>query len=169
MGGGTGTWPNQYYPGGGGSTYIPGFRKKRNPQNEVGFTRYNRAIPPIEYENGPKLSSTQIDLTGIAAIKVLAAAHIIPDADLHQKGREEQGHVTVRYGLHTANAGDVAKLLDKQGPITFTLGKASYFAPQGKDYDVVKFDVTSPDLIRVNKLLGKLKNAVDQIVINLRQ
>jgi hypothetical protein len=79
----------------------------------------------------------------------------IPDADLANDGREDQPHVTVKFGLHTNNVADVRRVLAGEPPITVRLGKTSLFpAKEGAAYDVVKVDVDSPDLHRLNKKIA---------------
>ncbi len=90
----------------------------------------------------------------------LLAKDIAAD-DLHDKGREDEPHVTVRYGLHAnVRAADVSAMIGKQPPPKLFLGKVSCFpaSDTGKDYDVLKVDVKSPDLVKLNKMLGALPN-----------
>ncbi len=105
-------------------------------------------------------SSTQINLPEDVSSKIKAEAANIPDADLAEDGRETQPHVTVKYGLHTNDVEAVRKVLANEPPIEVTLGKTSLFdAKETKsDYDVVKADVDSPDLHRLNK---KIADAIE--------
>ena len=106
-----------------------------------------------------KFCSTQINLTGFPAIHVLGLGYEIPDEDLAKDGREAVAHVTVRYGLHDDDPEKAMKIISGFGPVKLTLGKVGFFpAGKDKDYDVVKIDVKSPDLIRLNRALGKLEN-----------
>lgn len=100
---------------------------------------------------GRKFSSTQVDLPSDAAALQKKAAAEIPSKELAEDGRESDAHITVKYGLHTENAADVQALLANEPPIRATIGKVSIFpAKEGADYDVVKMDVDSPDLHRLN-------------------
>ncbi|KKM21842.1 hypothetical protein LCGC14_1631420, partial [marine sediment metagenome] len=75
-------------------------------------------------------------------------------------GREDEIHVTIKYGLHTANAKDVKNVLKNFGSFAITLGNISRFAPPDKEYDVVKLEVESPELHKLHSLLGeKLENS----------
>lgn len=103
-----------------------------------------------------KFSSTQVDLPKAIVAKVKAAAAKIPASELAEDGREAQPHITVLYGLHSADPAEAAELLAGSGPVEATVGKISIF--KGKDADVVKLDVTSPDLARLNT---KLRNGVE--------
>lgn len=51
-------------------------------------------------EKAHKFSSTQFDLSPEASDKVKAIGARIPDVDLAADGREDNPHVTVKYGLH---------------------------------------------------------------------
>lgn len=68
-------------------------------------------------------------------------------------GREDDIHVTVKYGLHTTKAEDVRKIIEKEKPIQITLGKISLFEQDG--YEVVKIEVVSPGLHALNKKISK--------------
>ena len=112
------------------------------------------AEPPREF------SSTQIELPSGLASKITALAKTIPDSELGEDGREDKPHVTVKFGLHTDDVAEVRRVLVGEAPITVTLGKTSIFpAKDGADYDVVKIDIDSPDLHRLNaKIAGALDN-----------
>ena len=100
-------------------------------------------------------SSTQVDVTGrIAAImKNMAAA--IPDGDIGPDGREAESHITARWGLHFATpTKKMRDALKEFGPVKVMLGKTSLF--RNDDADVLKVEVKSPDLHRLNALLGRL-------------
>lgn len=112
--------------------------------------------PAPEKKPRKEFSSTQINLPEEIAAKVVAASKKIPEADLADDGRETEPHVTVKYGLHTNEAEHVRKLIENEPPIKAKLGKASVFpaTETGGTYDVVKLDVDSPDLHRINKLIS---------------
>ena len=104
-----------------------------------------------------KYSSTQIDLPPDIGEQVLALGAVIPDAALAADGREDKPHVTVLYGLHGVDAGKARRVLANEPPITVTFGKTSYFSNSESDSgDVLKVDVESDDLRRLNKRLAKL-------------
>jgi 2'-5' RNA ligase len=112
----------------------------------------------IEKENVDyDFSSVQVNLPEDIAEKIIKwTKENIPDNELYTKdlkyGREDEIHTTILYGLHTNNEKDIKKLVNKQNPISFTLGKISVFNTN-PDYDVVKIDVTGNDLHKLNKLL----------------
>lgn len=74
-------------------------------------------------------------------------------------GREDDIHVTVKYGLHTTKAGDVRKIIEKEKPIQITLGEISLFEQDG--YEVVKIEVLSPGLHALNKKISKNLKCTD--------
>ena len=69
-------------------------------------------------------------------------------------GREDDIHVTVKYGLHTADSRKADKVIREEGEFTVVTGKISRFVPKDKDYDVVKIEVESPELCSLHKLIG---------------
>jgi 2'-5' RNA ligase len=104
-----------------------------------------------------KFSSTQVNLSGPVAKEITRLAAKIPDQDLAADGREEEPHITVRYGLHGDDAEAVRKVIANEPPIKVKLGSTSIFpGKNGADYDVVKVDVDSPDLHRLNKMIAAL-------------
>lgn len=90
------------------------------------------------------------------AKKVLNLAARIPARDLAEDGRETEPHITVLFGLHTPDPATVRALLRDEPPITVTLGKTSFF-PNGESGsgDVLKVDVRSPSLRRLNKRIAE--------------
>lgn len=113
--------------------------------------------PPGEKHpvTGRKYTSTQVDLPPEFAKLQQQAAAQIPDSELSEDGRESNAHITVKYGLRTENPADVRDLLAGEGPIKAKVGKVSIFPASGdRNYDVVKMEVASPDLHRLNKKIA---------------
>jgi hypothetical protein len=98
-------------------------------------------------------SSTQANLPSRFSKQVKAIAARIPDDKLSADGRENEPHITVKYGLHTDDAAPVQELLAGEPPIKAKFGKASLF--QNEDADVLKVDIESPDLHRLNKKIAE--------------
>lgn len=69
---------------------------------------------------------------------------------------EDDPHITVRYGLHTQNPSDVKPLVEDYGRTYATVSGISLF--KNKEYDVLKLDILSQDLINLSKKLGSLAN-----------
>jgi 2'-5' RNA ligase len=115
-------------------------------------TMYGEPDTPKEEH---KFSSTQVNITGRAAQMMQKLAMQIPDSDLAEDGREHEQHITTKYGLHFQTPSQrLRNALVHFGPVTATLGKTSLF--HGDDADVLKIDVESPDLHRLNKLISRL-------------
>ncbi len=67
-------------------------------------------------------------------------------------GKENEPHVTVLYGFHDdkVNIEDIKKITDKiKIPIKVKLDGISIF--ENKDFDVLKFDISSDELVNLNK------------------
>jgi 2'-5' RNA ligase len=93
-------------------------------------------------------SSTQVDLPTPLAQGIITAGASIPDEQLADDGRETVPHITVKFGIHGEDPAEVQKLLAEEPPVTATLGKTSIFHTD--EADVLKVDVDSPDLHRLN-------------------
>jgi 2'-5' RNA ligase len=117
----------------------------------------------VEYAAGQQieLSSTQINLPESLADRVLAMAKKIDESDLHEYGREDEPHVTVKYGLHTKDHKDVMHVITGMPKIKIQLGKTSLF--KCDKYDVVKIDVLKPqsggDVLR--EMNRKISDSLD--------
>jgi len=106
-------------------------------------------------KKGYDYSSTQLNLPREAAVGINNLAAQIPDEHLAENGREENPHITVKYGLHGKPLKQVRALLADEGPITVKMGKTSHFpASESGNGDVVKVDIDSPDLHRLNKKIA---------------
>jgi 2'-5' RNA ligase len=68
-------------------------------------------------------------------------------------GREDEIHITVLYGIHTANSQQTEELSRKSGSIKVRLGKIEIFE-SGK-FDVVFIDVISEQLHELNNKFRK--------------
>jgi uncharacterized protein (TIGR02996 family) len=100
-----------------------------------------------------KFASTQINLPPKLAEKLYAIAAKIPDSDLADDGRDDESHITICWGLEDDKLEPIKELVEGFGPIKINLGKISLFHNKEKEFDVVKVDVDSPDLKRLNKLI----------------
>lgn len=83
----------------------------------------------------------------------------ISEKDLYYKenksGYETEPHITVLYGLHTTNADEIKELLKDEGKFDIKFGKVSKF--KNDDYDVLKIEVESDKLRKLNDKLKTLK------------
>jgi hypothetical protein len=112
-------------------------------------------VPRAAQDKPRDYSSTQVQLPSHIAKKLLAYGASIPDADLAADGREDDPHVTVKYGLHTEDVDDVSSLIPDFGPVELTLGETAFFS--NDEHDVLYVAVESPDLARLNKLVSTLE------------
>jgi 2'-5' RNA ligase len=115
-----------------------------------------RAVPPFDY------ASTQINLTGDVAAKMRAMANSIPADALHEKGREDTPHVTVKYGLHAdVEPRDVRNVLRQATPGKLRFGATAMFSTD--EYDVVYVAVESEELRALNAAITEgLPNTTTQ-------
>ena len=109
----------------------------------------------LETHNGYEYSSTQISATPQIAKQILLySKQEVKDSDLAADGREKNCHITVKYGLHTDNAKEVAAVLHGVQPIRYKLGAVSMFTTN-TDFNVLKVEIISPDLQRLNAKIKK--------------
>lgn len=122
-----------------------------SPETQQSSEKSKAPKPPREF------STTQVDFSKKYAKEIQDfGKKLIDEKDVLPDGREDKTHATVNFGLHTDSADDVRPIFDGEKPVTVTLGKTSIFpAKAGQDYDVVKIDVDSPDLHRLNKKIGE--------------
>jgi len=69
-------------------------------------------------------------------------------------GREDNIHITVLYGVHTGDAGDVSGLFTKEKEFDCTLGKIDLFTRNSK-FDVLVVSVECEDLDKLNRKMRK--------------
>lgn len=104
-------------------------------------------------------SSTQINLPDKDAKAIKDFGLKIPESEIYTDpsdpsfGREEQPHITVRYGMDTVDPKEIAPAFEGMGPIKAKMGKVSIF--EDDKYDVVKVDIESPGLHEANKKIGE--------------
>lgn len=109
-------------------------------------------------------SSVQFNMPQALAKEVIAwGKKNIDDDDLYtaekKYGREDEIHVTVKYGLHTSDVRKVRKIIDGFGDFEISLGNISRFCKKEKEYDVIKMDIESEKLSELHKMLGELDNS----------
>jgi hypothetical protein len=110
-------------------------------QQKTGFTEFAEG-EPHDY------STVMFVLPGEFAADVLALTDAIPDDELADKGREDQPHITVKYGLHTNDPEEVAVVVQESGPVRVLLGELAIFSAE--ECDVLKIDVRSAGLQALN-------------------
>ncbi len=121
-------------------------------EDAFGLREQNKPWNPVI---NAKFSSTQLDVTDPECLRRIRELQgRLDPADVIEL--ETEPHVTVRYGLHGQDPEVVQKLLTESGPIWMTIGRLSLF--QQPEHDVLKLDVESKGLERLNAELGKLPN-----------
>lgn len=100
-------------------------------------------------------SSTQVNIAEPLASKIRLFGAKISEKDLCQDEecpkREDQPHITVKYGLLTTKPSILEALLKPQKPVKATLQELSVF--ETPKYDVLKIGVESKDLHALNKVV----------------
>ena len=86
---------------------------------------------------------------------------LIPDKVLYIKdgefGREKECHVTIKYGFKPdLTEIEIRRILKEQKPFMIRLKSISQF--NNEEFDVIKFDVESPTLVRLNNMASKYPN-----------
>jgi len=82
----------------------------------------------------------------------------IDEEDLAGDGREDEAHITILYGLlPEVTVEDVKTLLLPLDQVYATLSQINSFTGN-PEYDVVKFEVSSPLLVEMNTILKTLPN-----------
>jgi phage gp29-like protein/2'-5' RNA ligase len=97
-------------------------------------------------------ASTQVNITGSVRTQVMAMAADIPDDALVAEGREDDPHVTVKYGIDPAvTIEELRPIIGPRAAGSLTLGPTAFFA--APDWDVVFLTVDSPDIVALNKAI----------------
>lgn len=99
-------------------------------------------------------ASTQFNVSKRIAELALDMNQYLQDEDLTENGRENEPHVTIRYGLDKDCVAEVLKRIIGIGPIQIRYGDVSLF--ERDDFDVVKVDVISDDIHHLNNAIKDL-------------
>ncbi len=140
---------------------ISGLPSHKNPKFERFKLPAKKDAENVQTEQKPprEFSTTQVDLTGDDAKEVLNLGRsLIKQDDLIEI--EDKPHATAAFGLETDNPKDVRSILSDVAPFEIKLGKVSIF-DTNPDFDVVKIEVDSPELIAVNKLIKQRTKVTD--------
>jgi len=112
-------------------------------------------------EQKREFSCVQLEAPKETADKVLEFSKSISDDEIYVDpkdpsfGREEEPHVTLKFGLHTDESKDLEPVLKGEKVLTAKLGKTDIFASkEGAPYDVVYVTIESEDLKRLNKKIS---------------
>jgi 2'-5' RNA ligase len=106
--------------------------------------------------------STQVDLPGTLAERVLGWSQIIPEIELYNNeeneyGKENDAHITVLYGIKDEDP-KIKSIIQSFKPFDIRLGIVTAFR-DSKDYDVLKVGIESPVLHKMHYMLeANIKN-----------
>ena len=114
--------------------------------------RLAEAITLLEGKH--KLGCALLHLPDDLATKIHNLSAEIADKDLTDKGIEDEPHTTALYGFTDDDPAAIKKLIKGFGEIEIEIGECSLF--ENDDADVIKFEVKSQKLHKLNKLLATL-------------
>ena len=117
------------------------------------------AIRTVLVESKHDFGNIQLRAQEPLRSKILSYIADIPDDALAEKGREDKPHITIKYGIHTADTNQIKTAISSFKPFSVTLGKISQF--ENDKYDVLKVDVTGADLHKFHKLISKELECTD--------
>jgi len=105
-------------------------------------------------------SSVQVTIEDALRKQLLRESMRIRSADLYREkpgyGREDDPHVTVKYGIHSTYPTEIKPYLREVDKITIKLGKVSLFSNPDSDYEVVKIDIIDKGGLRkLNRLISE--------------
>lgn len=131
-----------------------GVKSLKKPENKQAVGN----MPPKVDKEYQKFACAYIKLEPEYAAYILELGKRVDDHFLADDGREDEPHVTVRYGIHDCEPSDVQKVVEGFGTVQYHLGEVGYFDGKlsGRDYDVVIVKVTSNRLNELHGLLGQL-------------
>jgi 2'-5' RNA ligase len=97
----------------------------------------------------------EIDKQESIYAKIKAIAKKIKKEDLSEDGREDDLHVTLKYGLDTEDPALIRPLLDSEGKITLEIKKLDYFGAKEtkQDFDVVILRVDSDQIQELHETI----------------
>lgn len=119
--------------------------------------------PPCEEPEYRDYSCVYVEIPSPLRNETLHLATSIDPSDLHEKGVEQEPHVTILYGLHTEDVNVVQSKLAHKKAIKASVGSTSLFEVRkdGEEYDVLKLDVVSDSLVELNSALSELGHTTD--------
>lgn len=118
-----------------------------------------KEVPALRPAPFPQVSDSSVllPLSGDDFEYVQRIGEQIPDGELVEKGREYFPHCTVMHGLADDAISEVAEVASTFGPVQLNLNAVTVFgATQQKPYDVLKIDVSSPEVMQLNAALATI-------------
>ena len=153
-GGAIGGQPGQQPPPD-GSQGVPQAVQQQYQEGKESPEAGTATIPPKE-EPAHEFSCLLFNLPGDLAFEVRQLGEMIPQDDLAEDGREQNPHITIKFGLHSNDAEEVRTAIQDLSPVAIQIGKASVFPGKRDDngkplYEVVKLEVESEALHKLNE------------------
>ena len=97
-------------------------------------------------------SSVQVRIPDNVRTRIIEFGKKIPDDELASDGRDDRPHITIKYGLHSGSIDALTGILPMlPNKITASLGEITTFSNDKED--VLKIDIDSPELTRLNKII----------------
>lgn len=158
--------------------------KELDPESLKEMEEYNKHINNYVAKNYPQMikvakkgvsydkSSTQINFPEALANKVMSwCKKNVPEEELYKGeegksdsygpkyAREDQIHTTLLYGIDDPDSKCVEDIIEKDGtkPFPIKLGNITAFTTK-PNYDVLKIEIESPELHRLNKVIKNTLN-----------
>jgi 2'-5' RNA ligase len=111
---------------------------------------------PAEFTVNGEFASTHVTVKDKSVHDLVGAVQQqIDSADVVEL--EDDPHVTVLYGLRSGDPEPVRRLIEGAGPVFLRLGGMSLF--ETPEYDVLKVDIESNDLRKLNREIGMLDHS----------
>lgn len=115
-------------------------------------------------------SSVQVNVPDILADQIIdwgdekiAEKDVYAPPNDYIHGREDEPHITLLYGIHAHTPIESRLLLSERPPFEVKLGQVSIFTTN-VEFDVVKIEVTGPELFKLNNLLtSNIKNTTHYV------
>lgn len=138
---------------------IGGNSQQSEPPQQPGQNGYRQPMQgggqaeQFSTEGEPhQFSSTQFNLPAELAYQVRQLGYRVEFDDLAEDGREDNPHITVKYGLHTDDADEVRRAVEGQPPVAVQFGPVSFFS--SAEHDVIKIDIESSGLHALNSAIS---------------
>lgn len=90
----------------------------------------------------------------------VAPEKLFINEDAGMDGYESEPHVTVKYGIHDIEPDRLNSIVSGCGTINLTFGNVTKF-DVNPDFDVLKIDVSCPELFALNKLISESMECTD--------
>lgn len=83
---------------------------------------------------------------------IIDTRDLLYSRDLPQYGNDiNPFHITIKNGIHTKHTDEISNIIQDIEIIQVEIGKTSIFS--NGEYDILKFDIYSEDLININKII----------------